>query len=197
MKRSIIVILLVICATGQVAFAQIKTQEKRTTIDKITGDSTITESLIISETEDITPRRHMLIVNPLKFFLFYNLSYFHKINNLGVLGGGIQIPTVSGLSGYGGNLEFRFHPSKKSPRGFYIAPNIAYNRLNSSEDNETVTAFSVGTLIGWQWFPSDEFAIGLGIGVDYYVSSATNVNDDFESYNGFAPALRFDIGYAW
>jgi hypothetical protein len=37
--------------------------------------------------------------------------------------------------------------------------------------------------------------MGLGIGVDYYFFSG-NV-DDFEDYNGFAPALRFDIGFAW
>ena len=54
---------------------------------------------------------------------------------------------------------------------------------------------SVGGLIGWQWFPGDQFAIGLGIGVDYYFFSGED--DDFSDINGTAPALRFDIGYAW
>jgi hypothetical protein len=58
--------------------------------------------------------------------------------------------------------------------------------------------FSVGGLIGWQWFPGDQFAIGLGIGVDYYfLSDDVKENDDFEDFSGFAPLLRFDIGYAW
>jgi hypothetical protein len=56
----------------------------------------------------------------------------------------------------------------------------------------------MGGLVGWQWFPGDQFAIGLGIGADYYFLSDDNTgNDDFEDYSGMAPALRFDIGYAW
>ena len=48
-----------------------------------------------------------------------------------------------------------------------------------------------------QWFPGDQFAIGLGIGVDYYFFSGDSNDENFNDYNGFAPALRFDIGYAW
>ena len=53
----------------------------------------------------------------------------------------------------------------------------------------------MGGLIGWQWFPGDQFAMGLGIGVDYYFFSGDDA--DFSKINGTAPALRFDIGYAW
>jgi hypothetical protein len=46
--------------------------------------------------------------------------------------------------------------------------------------------------------PSDQFAMGLGIGVDHYFGSISdNDEDDFHTYDGFAPALRFDIGFAW
>jgi hypothetical protein len=54
-------------------FSQEKTIEKRTTTDSTTGKTTVTESVIISKTEDITSRNHMLTINPLKFFIFYNL----------------------------------------------------------------------------------------------------------------------------
>jgi hypothetical protein len=165
-------------------------------VESTKGDTTIIESVTVATTEHILPRNNMIIINPLKFFLFYNLSYFQKVSqNIG-LGGGIQIPTPAGLDGFGLNAEVRFHPSGKTLRGFYLAPNIAYNRLISDDDDE-VSSFSIGTLIGWQWFPSKEFAIGLGIGVDYYTGSASNNDDDFGDFSGFVPALRFDIGYAW
>jgi len=50
----------------------------------------------------------MIIVNPLKFLLFYNISYFHKLSNQVAIGGGVQMPTISGLNGFGANAEVRF-----------------------------------------------------------------------------------------
>ena len=55
----------------------------------------------------------------------------------------------------------------------------------------------MGALIGWQWFPGDDFAIGLGIGADYYTGSVDENGSDFGNYSGTVPAVRFDIGYAW
>ena len=197
MKESLFGVILLVFLSCQVGFAQIKTEEKRTTVNKMTGDTVFTESLIISQEQDITPRKSMIIVNPLKFLLFYNISYFHKLTEQAAIGAGVQFPTVSGLDGYGLNLEFRLHPAKKTLRGFYFAPNLSYNRLKSTEDGEQINAFSMGALLGWQWFPGDEFAIGLGIGADYYVGSASSSSGDLEKYDGFMPAIRFDIGYAW
>jgi hypothetical protein len=138
----------------------------------------------------------MIVINPLKFLLFYNISYFHKISDKSVIGGGIQMPTISGVDGFGVNAEIRFHPSGKNLRGFYFAPNISYNSLSGNDEgDESVSITSVGGLVGWQWFPGDQFAIGLGIGVDYYFFSGED--DDFSDIDGTAPALRFDIGYAW
>ncbi len=176
-------------------YGQERTEESKVSINKTTGDTTLTESVILSQSEDITPRDQMFVVNPLKFFLFYNLSYFQKINNNLVVGGGIQVPTISGIDGFGFNAEVRFYPKGRNLRGFYVAPNISFNHLKTG-DAET-NPFSVGVLAGWQWFPGDQFAIGLGIGVDYYTGNVRGDDNDLDSYNGTAPALRFDIGYAW
>jgi hypothetical protein len=176
-------------------FGQKRTDEKRTTVVKAEGDTTVTESVVISKSEDITPRRHMFVVNPLKFFLFYNLTYYQQVSNSVGVGVGLQTPTLKGLDGYGINAEVRFYPSGKTLRGFYVSPNISYNKI-SSEDGET-DPFSVGVLLGWQWFPGDEFAIGLGIGIDYYKGTVSDNDGEFERYSGKVPALRFDIGYAW
>jgi hypothetical protein len=174
--------------------SQILTEEKKKTVTE-SGDTVYTESTIISKFEDITPREDMIVVNPLKFFIFYNLTYFHKISNNIAIGAGVQIPTIEGLGGFGVNAEARIYPSEKTLRGFYIAPNISYNRLTVNNGN--TSAVGIGALIGWQWFPGDDFAIGLGIGADYYTGSINDIDDDFSNYSGTVPVVRFDIGYAW
>ena len=174
------------------SMAQVRTGEKTVTVNKATGDTTITESVIISESEDITPRNNMIVINPLKFFLFYNISYFRKVTESTVIGFGVQTPTFDHLSGIGINAEVRFHPTGKNMRGFYVAPNFSYNSI-SEENESTANLFSFGGMLGWQWFPGDEFALGLGIGIDYYAGSS----DDDDNINGLMPAIRFDVGYVW
>jgi hypothetical protein len=93
------------------------------------------------------------------------------------------------------NLEIRFYPSGRTLRGFYLAPNISYNELSDQE--MSTHPISIGILAGWQWFPGDDFAIGLGIGIDYYNGTVNEEGGEIESYHGKVPALRFDIGYAW
>ena len=183
---------LAIFASG---FGQERTDEKKWTIDPVTGDTIYSEATIISQSEDITPRNSMIIINPLKFLLFYNISYFHKINDGLAIGGGIQMPTISGLNGFGVNAEARFYPKGKNLKGFYFAPNVSYNNLSSDGSDASVSITSVGGLVGWQWFPGEQFAMGLGIGVDYYFFSGDS--DVYTKLDGTVPLLRFDIGYAW
>jgi hypothetical protein len=194
MKTLIFVIIFgLACLVSTVA--QERTDETKVTINPETGDTTFTASIIISQSEDITPRNHLFIINPLKFLLFYNISYFQKVSDHVVVGGGVQMPTISGLNGFGANAEVRIYPSGENLRGFYFAPNISFNHL--STDDGSTSPFSFGTLVGWQWFPGDQFAIGFGIGLDYYIGSIEEDNGNLERYNGTVPALRFDIGYAW
>jgi len=192
MKTTIAIILFLI--SFNLISAQIITKEKRIEKDS-TGKETTTEATIISTSEDITPRNNMIVINPLKFFLFYNLSYYHSFNKSLGMGIGFQMPTLGGIDGFGINAEIRIYPSKKSLRGFYIAPNFSYNNLTSG--GATVSPLSIGALIGWQWFPGDDFAMGLGLGIDYYFISSSYNGDSFGSYKGSIPAVRFDIGYAW
>ncbi|HRP01484.1 MAG TPA: hypothetical protein PLE30_02440 [Candidatus Kapabacteria bacterium] len=192
------------------SYGQTKTIEIKKSVDSASGKETITTSEIITNSEDITPINNIIAINPLKFFLFYNLTYYRKINNYSVVGIGLQMPTVPEINGFGANAEYRLHLSAKSPRGFYLAPNFSFNSLTAKNeivdgngvkttDEVSTSTVSAGLLCGWQWFPSDEFAMGLGIGVDYYtlLNSKSINNDNLKKYDGFFPAIRFDIGYAW
>ncbi len=195
MLRTIGYTLFVCVFTAQVGVGQTRTRETRKTVAQENGDTTTVESVIISSFEDITPRTGMVIVNPLKFLLFYNLSYYFRVSSSVVFGGGLQFPTPEGINGFGLNAELRFYPSEKSPRGFYIAPNVSYNVVRSG--GEEVNPFSIGALIGWQWFPGDDFALGMGIGADHYSGSVSQRAGEITRFDGWVPALRFDIGYAW
>jgi hypothetical protein len=177
-----------------ISIGQERTIEKRVTIDS-KGNKDSTEAVIVSKTEDITPRNNIITINPLKFILFYNLNYYHKIDNNTVIGGGIQTPTLKDIDGFGINAEIRIHPSSKAPKGFYFAPNFSFNSLTTTGSKSNAKVFSMGILVGWQWFPGTDFAMGLGIGIDRYFIS--NSKSAFSSYDGNAPALRFDIGYGW
>lgn len=193
--RIILVCIFALFITAHVFYAQDSTKAKTIKIDKVAGDTTYTESITISKTENITPRNNALIINPLKFFIFYNLTYYHTVNPNLAFGVGVQVPTFKGIDGIGINGELRFHPGGKSLRGFYAAPNFSYNYLKTG-DVET-EPFSIGLLFGWQWFPGDDFAIGFGLGIDYYIGTISDNDDLFSDYSGIVPALRFDIGYAW
>ena len=193
--KTLSLVLLIGLAIFASGFGQERTDERKWTINPVTGDTIYSEATIISQSEDITPRNSMIIINPLKFLLFYNISYFHKINDGLAIGGGIQMPTISGLNGFGVNAEARFYPKGKNLKGFYFAPNVSYNNLSSDGSDASVSITSVGGLVGWQWFPGEQFAMGLGIGVDYYFFSGDS--DVYTKLDGTVPLLRFDIGYAW
>jgi len=195
MRTLCVIPILFVLAVCESAPAQTRTEETRKTVDPAKGDTVVTESVIISRSEDVTPRTGVLFVNPLKFFLLYNLSYMHRVSPTVAVGGGIQIPTPADVTGFGFSAEVRIHPSGKGPRGFYVAPNISYTSLTSG--TSTADPFSIGVLLGWQWFPGDEFAMGLGLGVDYYSGSTSTDGGEISKFSGAVPALRFDIGYAW
>jgi len=195
MKTSLMCVILACGGLCQTTYSQVRTEETRTSTDTTSGQTTVTKSVIVSESEDITPRNGMITINPLKFFLFYNLSYYHRLSSSSAIGFGLQVPTLSGIDGFGVNAEFRAYPSQKSLRGFYVAPNVSFTSLTAGDVK--TSPFSLGVLIGWQWFPGDDFAMGLGIGVDYYFGSVSSNKENLGKYNGTAPALRFDIGYAW
>ena len=192
-----IMVLLVVLASAT-AVAQERSEETVTTTDS-TGATTTVKIVRVSETEDISITKNLVVINPLKFFLLYNIGYVRAVTPSIAIGGSIQTPTPAGISGFGFNLEARFYPSARYLRGFYVMPNISQNWFTSEGSDETITAFSVGGMVGWQWFPGDEFGIGLGLGIDRYFlgSNSEDESSDLYSFEGTVPALRFDIGYAW
>ncbi len=199
------------------ATAQIKTVETTSTTDSTTGKTEIVTVSKISTTEDLTVRKHMIYLDPIKFFAFFNINYLYALNNNVALGGGIQTPTAlldygygndDGVTGFGFNVEGRFYPSAKMFRGFHLSGNFSYNHVNYSDydsDANKMTAKSadptaLGVALGWHWYPWDEFATEIAIGADYNMSPTEDpipFINMIDARKGITPSLRFNIGYAW
>ena len=121
--KTLLLALLIGAAMLTSGFAQERTDERKWTIDPETGDTIYTEAVIITESEDITPRSSMIVINPLKFLLFYNISYFYKLNDATAIGGGIQMPTISGLNSFiFREISKLFDPKCHSLPFLYILP---------------------------------------------------------------------------
>lgn len=208
------------------ASAQVRSEETVTTTDT-TGRTTTVSVTTISKTEDITPRNDVILLSPIDFLRYYNISYLHSIAPNMAIGGGFRLahdltedfdaPLAFGLM-----LEGRFYPGKKGVKGFYLAPNTAISwlsetymesdwdpqtgRTNWHENKYTGMAFTIGLMSGWQFFPWEEMSMGVGLGFEHNVlitSTATATPTDgssgpFSDFDGKTlPAVRFDIGYAW
>jgi hypothetical protein len=193
-------------------FAQIRTTETRSTKDTTINGVTTTVTTTISETEDITPHNNMLTVSPVKYIVFYNLTYYRKLSDMWVIGAGLSGPTFGGkidnstsIGGYGINLEARYYPKGTAPLGFYIAPNFYYNTVSVTDGtNYEYLWMTGGILLGFQFFPTQDFSVGCGIGVDYFVptekrdgQTVSADNQDILPGTRMLPAIRFDFGYAW
>ena len=56
---------------------------------------------------------------------------------------------------------------------------------------------SIGALSGLQWFPGVDFAASTGIGASCYSGSLSENERESTRFDGWVPALKLDIGYAW
>lgn len=206
--------LIAILALTTAASSQTKRVESTTTETKadtangkVVTNSTVTT---VSTSEDITPRRHMISSDPFKFWLFYNMSYYHAITPNIVVGGGFQTPTALAdreISGFGVNLEGRYYIGGKPFRGFHINPTISFNSISyerfdwdaSSTERVKDTPFSIGLLMGWHWYPWDEFGTQVAFGADYNINGTTE--EDLlglgSHKEGIVPTGRFTVGYSW
>ena len=195
-------------------------KEHKIEVDSASGKVTTTTAVIEKTEEETFTYTDMLNINPLKFFLAYNLMWMHKLSSNTAAGIGFELPTMHGNSGYdqtgwGVLAEFRFYPSKKSMHGFYIAPNVTFTQVNnvpyysldqgglSNPGTYTANTFSAGLLAGWQWYPATDFSMGFAFGVDdYFLLNQKGTDYNFNLFGGLygkgtSPTVRFDLGYVW
>lgn len=185
--------------------AQERTEETTTTTDS-TGTHTV-QVVRVAKTEDIRVLKNMVMVDPIKFIGIFNASYYRAITPSIAVGGTIQTPTNvidDDISGFGLQGDVLFYPTGKTFRGFHIGGKASYDAVSytSFEINGPVDRtdhpFSIGTYIGWNWWPFDELATELGLGAQYNISVVEDDNLFFyNSKKGVSPYGFFRVGYAW
>ncbi len=177
-------ILLLGAACTHAAAAQKRTIEKRTPVDSTT-------TIVETQTEDITPRHHLMIVDPLRFFVLYNAAYYQAVTPALALGAGLQVPAFDAIDGVIVTAEARFYVRKQALKGFYVAPNLWIDSVTEHDD----TRVELGVVAGWQWFTGRDFALGFGLGAAFDLNGPGN--DTYGLYDGSRPIVRFNIGYAF
>ena len=158
----------------------------------------------------------MIVIDPFKFWQFYNLSYYHAILPRLALGVGAQIPASFGerdLEGVGFTAEARFQLSEALFDGPYVGAALWFDRFRHDEyipadqreygDPSSRTLdeshLSTGALLGWHISIWEGLGAEASVGVEYNISPTTEANTpSIGSHNGgFVPAARMMIGYAW
>lgn len=199
-----------------VALGQTRTVETTSITDSTSGETQTTTVVKVGYSEDITPRRQMVFIDPFKFFAMFNASYLYALDSKVAVGGGIQTPTAlmdgDGLTekvtGFGLNIEGRYYPTAKMFRGFHFVGNISYNHISYqdfsdatlTQQEQTSNPITIGTGLGWHWYPWDECAVEFVFGADLQMGPTTTPIPGLSLYSdkaGVVPWGRCNIGYAW
>lgn len=161
------------------------------------GDTTRTKTITIYTEEEIAPPQHMLYLDPFSFFINYNIGYMQMVSSKVAFGGALILPAAQDVSGMAIELEGRVYPGGKGLGGFYVAPRFTYSTLRIRPTNDVTVALA--GFVGWQWFPANDFGIGLGVGYERFFSRIDDGENNslFGVYGNGRPAIRFDIGYVW
>src|SRR5205085_5725477 len=121
---------------------------------------------------------NMISINPLKFFLLYNINYSRVLTPWMVATLGIQAPTTlmdDQPGGVGLNLEMSFYLLGDAFEGVHITPNASFNTITYTPDGvdpelgatKTEKNVTAGLLVGWHWQPWKNVVTEYAIGADY------------------------------
>lgn len=153
-------------------------------------------------------QNQVIKANPLGLlFGFATVSYERAINEKSTFQINGNYGSISFLGvGYtqaGAGADYKFYLlSKKqpAPRGFYVAPGIAFSKITVSFDNDksSVTSFILKGVLGYQWIWDSGFSLDLFGGINYYTGSDIKINTtSYGKFTGAMPALGISLGYAF
>jgi hypothetical protein len=142
---------------------------------------------------------NVLKINPIGLaFGNFNLNYQRGLTDATAIQIGANYwykifgEDVSGVGIRGSYQFFITNKVKPAPEGFYIGPQVSYNSIKDKDSQESVNAFGVGLMLGYQWIWASGVTLDLGAGPMYQFADETSTGI---SYEGFLPNITIAIGY--
>lgn len=151
--------------------------------------------------QDTVPRiyvlNHLITNNIYRNFIFFNVSYFYKLNNRHIIGGGLQIPTFYFQFALGGGIsaEYRYYKDRASFDGLYVAGNGSFNYMEY--DGTPYPCYSLGGAVAYDFRLWNQLLLDFGLGVDFLGQIREDEREFMKRRKGFVPELRFSVGWAW
>jgi hypothetical protein len=137
---------------------------------------------------------HALTVNP-----FYNHTPIKVTDSSGE-------HDLGSLSGFGGELGYKYYSGRKGPNGFFVSPSFlfaSYSSTQSGRADNSFTSFGGAIDIGGQGVIGDGFVIGGGFGLQWTKTSEEIPTNDLNiasaviAGGGTRPRFLFTLGYAF
>lgn len=132
---------------------------------------------------------------------YLNVSYYRGFDSNHALGAYVgylyHLVGDEQIAGYGFGLSYRYYPAGRAISRFYYSPTIGLQLgdvINGQKDR--ATGVLVSAMIGWQWFPEEIFAVGLGFGVRAILGEG-NSDPVISNAFGASPVITLDLGYGW
>lgn len=141
--------------------------------------------------EYMLARHHAVTLNP--FFTSTSI----KVNDV----------EVGSLSGFGGELGYRFYTGDKGANGFFVGPSVLFASYSSEAiggaSSQSFTALGGAVDLGGQFIIGPGIVLGVGGGLQY-TSNSEEINTDnlnlasaIIAGGGVRPRLLFAVGYSF
>lgn len=125
-----------------------------------------------------------------KSSVLFSASYMYKLLGADISAGGV-----------GAGYRYYFtHAKRVVPTGFWVMPeaDFAFGSVKDANDKKkSITTFSAGAQIGYQWAWDSGFTLDLGIGPHYTIINGDVDNTEISSKNSITPAATLAIGFAF
>jgi hypothetical protein len=148
--------------------------------------------------EYVLARHHAITLNP----FYAHASVKETINGTDIDGGS--------LSGFGGELGYRFYTGSKGANGFFIGPSVLFASYTSSAPagvpgatDSSFTSLGGAVDIGGQFILGPGIVLGFGFGLQYTSTSkdidTTNLNFASAALagDGVRPRFLLAVGYSF
>jgi hypothetical protein len=113
---------------------------------------------------------------------------------------------LGSLSGFGGELGYRFYTGQKGPNGFYVGPSFlmaSYSQSYSGQSSDSFTSIGGAIDFGGQGVVGPGIVIGGGFGLQWTKTSKSIDTDNLNlasaiiARGGTRPRFLFTVGYAF